>query len=174
MEQYVNRIWGENEDDVRRLIILDQARVHTMQAAQNKFREKETDIVFVPAGCTSLVQPADVSWNHPFKNKMRDQWRIWRQNEFRTPAGNLKSATRQEVISWISHAWASVTPEIIIRSYQKCGISLNLDGSEDHLMSDQLRQATAGEEMNQEALELLFESDLESEEEFTGFSDTDE
>lgn len=91
---WVNRVWHPNQDDVRRLLVLDQARVHTAQDVKDKFQEVDTDLIFVPAGCTPLVQPADVSWNTPFKLEMRKQWTRWRKGDLRTPQGNLKMATR--------------------------------------------------------------------------------
>ena len=74
---WVNRVWGPNRDDVRRMIVLDRARIHTMQATQDLLEEKDTDCILVPAGCTSLAQPADVSWNAPFKRAMRECWKSY-------------------------------------------------------------------------------------------------
>ena len=90
MQDWVQRCWGGNQDDVRRLLILDQARIHTMPATVEKIAEKDTDVVFIPGGCTPIAQPADVSWNKPFKAAMRREWRAWRSRDERTPQGNLK------------------------------------------------------------------------------------
>ena len=79
-------------DDIRRLFILDQARVHTMQRTKDGVEALDSDLIFVPAGCTPLLQPADVSWNKPFKDSMRESYKIWRRQDLRTPAGNLKMA----------------------------------------------------------------------------------
>ena len=94
MQRYLTRVWGQNIDDTQRLLILDQARVHTMERTRNELTSVDTDVVFIPAGCTSLLQPADVSWNHPFKNALREEWKVWRRLGLRTPAGNLKMASR--------------------------------------------------------------------------------
>ena len=37
MASWINRIWGPNQDDVRRLLVLDQARIHTMQATRDRY-----------------------------------------------------------------------------------------------------------------------------------------
>ncbi|KAH6932786.1 hypothetical protein HPB50_009485 [Hyalomma asiaticum] len=58
--------WGPNSDDVQRLLVLDQAPIHKMQATKDALEQHDT-VVYVPAGCTSLLQPADVFWNRPFK-----------------------------------------------------------------------------------------------------------
>ena len=90
MRDWQERCWGPNTDDVRRLLILDQARIHTTQQTKDCLAEVDTDIVFIPGGCTSILQPADVSWNKPFKSAMRSEWKVWRRQDQRTPAGNLK------------------------------------------------------------------------------------
>ena len=61
MREYFNRIWGQNVDDMRRLIILDRVRVHTMQDTQSPLDDLERDVMYIPAGCTSLVSWMDHS-----------------------------------------------------------------------------------------------------------------
>ena len=48
MAAWINRIWGPNADDVRRLLILDRARIHTMQQTIDQLNERDTDVLFVP------------------------------------------------------------------------------------------------------------------------------
>ena len=48
MAARVNRIWGPNTDDVRRLLILDRARIHTMQLTIDQLHERDTDVLFIP------------------------------------------------------------------------------------------------------------------------------
>ncbi|KAH7983226.1 hypothetical protein HPB52_010248 [Rhipicephalus sanguineus] len=43
-------VWGPNVDDVRRLLVLDQAHIHKTQAATNAFEEYDTNVLYVPAG----------------------------------------------------------------------------------------------------------------------------
>ena len=90
MEIWLNRTWGDDIDDVRRFLILDRASVHTSRATRDKLEDQNTEVTFIPAGCTSLLQPADVSWNRPFKNAIRTEYSAWRREDHRTPAGNLQ------------------------------------------------------------------------------------
>ncbi|KAH7948813.1 hypothetical protein HPB49_002674 [Dermacentor silvarum] len=110
MQEWLSRVWGPNVDDVRRLLALYQAPIHKTQAAKNAFEEYDTDVLYVPAGCTSILQPAD---------------------EERTPKGNLKKPSRQHVLDFVAEAWAAVPDETVARSFKGCGISNALDGSED-------------------------------------------
>ena len=92
-------------DYVRRLLILDQACIHTMQQTKENLEDVETDVVYMPAGCTPICQLANVSWNTQFKAAMRKGWKIWRMRDERRIYGNLKMVIRQVVIDWVSSAW---------------------------------------------------------------------
>ncbi|KAL8566513.1 hypothetical protein ACOMHN_012331 [Nucella lapillus] len=48
-----------------------------------------------------------------------------------TAAGNLRQATRQDVINWVSRALDNIRPETIITSFLRCAISNAMDGSQD-------------------------------------------
>ena len=178
MTDWIQRVWGDNRDDVRRLVVLDMARIHTMQATQDTLTERDTDVVYVPGGCTPICQPADVSWNAPFKSEMRKAWKEWRQEDHRTAQGNLRMATRQDIINWVSRAWRSVSADVIRDSFKHCGISSNMNGSEDHLLNDRMADALNAHDRNQEAVRgeapgIIFDSDESSDDDFEGFSDED-
>ena len=51
-----------------KLLIADVHKAQTTQNIQEKLRrETATSLVFVPPGCTSLVQPLDIAFNRDFK-----------------------------------------------------------------------------------------------------------
>ena len=117
-----------------------------------------------------------MSWNAPFKNILRAEWKLWRHIDERNPRGHLKVASRQDFINWISSAWQGVSEEVIVYSFKAPGISSALGGSEDHLLSNNMvvglnavdRQQLARDEVT----ELLFNSeDDDTEDDFSGFSD---
>ena len=94
-----------------------------------------SDYVFIPAGCTPLVQPPDVAINRPFKARMEDLWVLWhRQHRETTKMGNPKQPTRQNVINWISTAWEGISEDVIRDAFVKCGLTANPDGSDNEKM----------------------------------------
>uniref|UniRef100_A0A147BK75 Putative transposase n=1 Tax=Ixodes ricinus TaxID=34613 RepID=A0A147BK75_IXORI len=175
--EWVRRIWGPNRDDVRRLLVLDQAPIHKTDAARKAIAAKDTDVVFVPGGCTSIVQPADISWMKPFKDSLRETWASFIQAGAVTPKGNLKKPSRQDVMNFVSKAWAAVSEEVVARSFKRCGISTALDGSEDGELHERLASAvppsaalpTTSNSVREEVVDLLFDS--ESDCSFDGFDD---
>lgn len=171
-KEWLTKIWGPNTDDVRRLLVLDQAPIHKTQAAKDAIQECDTDIVYVPAGCTSLLQPADVFWNRPFKANLRRTWEAFMRKGEKTPKGNLRKPSRQDVLDFVAEAWAAVPEETVERSFKGCGITNALDGSEDGELHDRLADIGAvvpedRDELRDECVDLVFGSD--SEESFDGF-----
>ncbi|KAH6929088.1 hypothetical protein HPB50_023386 [Hyalomma asiaticum] len=119
LQEWLGRVWGPNSDDVRRLLVLDQAPIHKTQATKDNLELRDTDVVYVPAGCTSLLQPADVYWNRPFKANLRRAWENFIRKEQRTPKGNLRKPSRQDALDFVSEAWAAATEETVARSFQR-------------------------------------------------------
>ena len=111
-----------------------------MQSTREHIESKNSDVVFIPGGCTSICQPADACRNAVFKRKVREEWVRWGRTERRTPAGNLQMATRQDVINWISYAWDEISEDLIKKSFKSCGITIDLNGSEDGLLNAQLTE----------------------------------
>ncbi|KAG0436749.1 hypothetical protein HPB47_017773 [Ixodes persulcatus] len=175
--QHMAKQWEARPDDVRRLLVLDQAPIHRTDASRKALAAKDADVVFVPGDCTSTVQPADVSWMKPFKDSLRETWEGFIRAGAVTPKGNLKKPSRQDVVNFVSKAWAAVSEEVVASSFKRCGISTALDGSEDRELHEQLALAvppsaalsTTSNSVREDVVDLLFES--ESDCSFYGFDD---
>lgn len=49
-----------------------------------------------------------------------------------TPAGNVHSPSKLLCCRWVKQAWSKVSTEVIIKSFQVCGISVSVNGSQDN------------------------------------------
>ena len=106
------------KQDERRLLIVDSYRAHiTKESTDIVKRGCNAELVVIPGGCTSVAQPMDKCINRPFKQQIRDQWQEWmRGDRPKTPSGNLKQPTRQDVIDWVSQAWTYITTNELLCS----------------------------------------------------------
>ena len=52
-----------------------------------------------------------------------------------TKFGNPRGPSKPLILQWVKKAWDLVTPDIIRKSFKKCGISNAMDGIEDDLLS---------------------------------------
>ena len=89
---------------------------------------------------------------------MRNRTNEWWIDQFTPKEGALKRPIIKQVCRWIKQSWSIVT-EKIIKSFKKCGISIALDGSEDHLIH---------EEVNDDAEDEKYD-DESSDDDFRGF-----
>ena len=137
LHRWIRGVWKESSE--RRLLTLDHYRPHLGADTQSLAESLQTDLCYIPAGCTSIAQPMDVSINAPFKKIFQEEWIKWRRTPAsRKPDGRMINPTRQLVINWVSTAWESISVEIITKSFLTCGISNALDGSEDHLIREEI------------------------------------
>ncbi|ELT90523.1 hypothetical protein CAPTEDRAFT_150149 [Capitella teleta] len=148
---WLTRVWGRRNDR-RRLLVWDTFRGHCTADVKEDVRQKfNSDIVYIPGGCTGILQPADVSWNQPFKDHLQaayDEWLLSGMPTF-TPKGNRRAPQLAAFLRWIKAAWDKVTPDIVRHSFKKCGIWNAEDGTED---------------------QVLLHDDSDSDDEFMGFS----
>ena len=166
----------------RRLYVWDQFRAHLVDKVRQRTNKvHNTHIAVIPGGLTSILQPLDVSVNHPFKCKLREQWSAWMMSDTveHTAAGNRKRPSLPTVTQWVKTAWDSIDPAIIVRAFKKCSITNELDGTEDDILWQDDRDAPCadsdneGEEMyddmltTEQMIQMLEEED--SDEEFLGF-----
>ena len=98
-------------------------------------QKKNTVLVNVQPGCTSRVQPLDVVVNKSFKNLVREQSEKHLDENLNEYAEGKLTASKRRILTtkWVATAWEKVMQdkEMVIRSFKKCGITTNVDGSEN-------------------------------------------
>ena len=117
-------------------LVLDVHRAQTTEDVQSILEtDCHTTYTYVPGGCTSLVQPVDVSFNKPFKSAVEQLANQHMQENLDTYfKGDISASARRILFTqWVGQAWEEVSAdkEMIIRRFKKCGIALAIDGSED-------------------------------------------
>ena len=138
MHIWLDKCWarrpGGGLTNARSLLVWDQFRGHLVDSVKRRTkRTHNTDIAVIPGGLTSVLQPLDVSVNHPFKCKLRELWSAWMASGAPqlTAAGNFKRPPLATVTEWVKTAWDAIDTGIIVKSFKKCSISNKLDGTED-------------------------------------------
>ena len=78
-----------------------------------------------------------------------------------TAGGNMKAPDKVLCLQWVKTAWATVSSEIIIRSFKNCGISVETDGSEGaqiHCIKPGQMAASAAADITTETAKLVAET----------------
>ena len=67
---WVTHVWQRRLGallNLRNMLVLDSFHGHTTHEVQQKLQNGKTDLVIIPGGLTSVLQPQDVCVNRPFK-----------------------------------------------------------------------------------------------------------
>jgi len=149
--RWVSDVWMTRPGGLRgtrSLLVWDMFRAHLCEGVKKKLKESRIRQAVIPGGCTSLLQPLDVSLNKPFKCGVRAAWNDWMVNGTHsyTKTNNRRRAPLPTVAKWVLDAWNGIPPDMVRRSFLKCGIANALDGTQDDelyadLVSDQSRPA---------------------------------
>eukprot|EP00731_Ephydatia_muelleri_P005635 Em0002g1811a len=125
--EWIATVWNDSVDpgSAKRMLVWDTFKCHFTSSVKSLLEESNTDIVAVPGGCTKILQPADVSWNAPFKARYRDLYTAWMsaQNHERTKAGNLRAPSKALMVDWVLRSWESLSSETIRHSFDVCGVT---------------------------------------------------
>ena len=72
--EWLKTVWGRrpraflNQPSV---LVLDSFKGHLSDSVKNQLRKMNTELVVIPGGMTSVLQPLDVSINKPFEDRLR-------------------------------------------------------------------------------------------------------
>jgi len=139
MLEWLKIVWGHRPRaflNQPSMLVLDAFKGHLTDSMKNQLCKMKTELVVIPGGMTSVLQPMDISINKPFKDRLRQQYLTWIADPARelTETGKIKCAAPSEVTRWVSAALKAIPESIIVRYFKKCCISNALDGSEDDIL----------------------------------------
>jgi len=129
--KWVNEIWNKVKfpPNSRPLLLLDQCSTHKKPSISQSLKTN-TSLDYIPAGCTSIVQPLDLSINKPFKDSLKKLFEEWLHNEGSKDTNvtakkkNLRAPTTSLLLTWINKAWGDVSKELIVNSFKYAGTLL--------------------------------------------------
>ena len=114
------------------LLSFDAFAAHLTEGVKAQLLESKSDILPIPAGCTSKCQPMDVCLNKPFKAVLRRCWVKYVATVVESfPDANSDSSfklpvpTRQNMMGWVKEGYDSLAQDqqIVKKSFEVCGIS---------------------------------------------------
>ena len=146
--------------------MFDSFEAHVTDTVKASFKRENTELAVILGGLTSLLQLLDVSLNKPFKDGVRKKWMQWMADGIHkfTASGQQRKPSEELICSWVSQVWKDIPAEMITTSFLKCGITNNLDGTQDGLVYNSTEDTDG---LDDSFIENLFASHSESD--FEGF-----
>jgi hypothetical protein len=124
------------------MLVMDVATFHKTDAVRNRLKNELPHYVLptmIPGGLTCLVQPLDTAVNSMYKKLLQDRIDQYVTDwEKRRGEDNWTVKDKRIMLTHVvAEAWVTVYTDkkpIQIRSFLNNGISINPDGSENHLI----------------------------------------
>ena len=175
---WLENIWRKRKNSFfckKSVLIYDSSRPHLTDEVKQKVK-KFSDLVVIPGGLTSKLQPLDLSVNKSFKDRMREKWENWMVNGYHsfTKSGSMKRASYAVVCQWIDECWGEVTENCIKNGFNAANIcDYPTDPSNTVITEVNESDNESEEEIDSQIpanFSDLFELfNIESDEEFYGF-----
>jgi hypothetical protein len=78
MLRWIDGVWNKscqhNQPGGESILVMDSLSGHLTNSVMEKLRTNSVHSIIVPGGCTSILQPLDVSFNKPFKAILKRLW----------------------------------------------------------------------------------------------------
>jgi hypothetical protein len=117
------------------LLLLDDLRAHFTKRVRALAKVLNVELLRVPPGFTWACQPADLSWNKPFKDQLRGRWvaHLFKQLESRVDGDRFVfvGPDREDVVEWAVDAWAALSKATITSGFSKAQILVSLPSARD-------------------------------------------
>ncbi len=124
MFEWITKVWIPYVGKNRALLCLDTFSAHLTEAVREEFARIGSKLLIIPGGCTSVLQPLDVSLNKPFKSYIRRQWYERMVSEAEIGAAKITPASKSTLMELIANATDIVesNSQGVVKSFQVTGI----------------------------------------------------
>ena len=119
------------------MLSLDTFSGH-LTKAKEAFDKCGTKLLVIPGGCTSVLQPLDISINKPFKSHLRQLWCQYMIEETDKGVSKRKRPPKESLVEWILRAQELIERRNIIikKTFLVAGITNTIGSSEEELIRD--------------------------------------
>ena len=138
MLEWINKVWLPYVQGKPALLCLDTFTGHLTERVKAAFDECGTKLLVIPGGCTSILQPLDISINKPFKTYIRQSWCQYMIEESDKGVSKVQPPPKESLINWILRAQEIIESRdsIIKKSFLVAGIANTMGSSEENLIRD--------------------------------------
>jgi len=95
--------------------VLDAFCGHLTEDVKTNVRKKRIEIVVIPGGMTSILQPLDVGINETFNDAIQDDYKwLQKDNLPKISSGKVRRASPITVANGVTTAWDKVSEKAIV------------------------------------------------------------
>jgi len=125
----VGRIWINTilkpylEGSTSSYLLVDHMKVHLTGDFVRQCNDLGSEVDYIPAGYTCVLQPLDVGVNGPFKASLRNYHHDWCVRNYPSLRKGDKFPTpeRDDIYPWVISSFAAITGHSIRKTFQHIG-----------------------------------------------------
>ena len=142
----------------RKIFTLDDYSAHLDPAVKKSLAKRGYFLVILPGGITGDLQVNDTDLHHSLKTSYREKEAALMIDKLRENPDKVPSPSRDDIMKMCKAAFEEcVAKTDISDAFKRNGLTIKLDGSEDHLVSSKIK-ALVWNEMKEFRSELLSKS----------------
>lgn len=151
MKEYIKALRLKLEGEIRRVVLLlDSASQHIDAAIEKELEGSNIEIVYIPGGCTSFLQPLYLTINKGLKESIKSMYLEWldeqqekilwakdesktiqdkklkKNNNVITEKDQLRTPSYELFRNWFCEAAKSLDKESIQKAFGSCGVTFGL------------------------------------------------
>lgn len=124
----------------RKIFTLDDYSAHLDKEVKDTLYDQGYFLVILPGGITGDLQVNDTDLHHPLKSAYRERESELMIKKLRDDPSKIPSPSRDEIMKMCKEAYSHVLSTVdVVDAFKRNGITISLDGSEDHLVSNRLK-----------------------------------
>ncbi|EGZ14920.1 hypothetical protein PHYSODRAFT_413760, partial [Phytophthora sojae] len=107
------------------LLLWDDFSSHWTKEVKDYAVSLNVVLLKVPPKYTYVCQPADISWNKPFKGLLRSIWIETLRDQLRKYNKKpfaLVGPSRRDITKWIMSSWDGLSRETIVSGFSRAGL----------------------------------------------------
>ena len=126
MLKWLDGVWNKscqfNQPGSESILIMDSFSTRLTNSVADNLKKNKVHTLIVPGGCTSILQPLDVSLKKPFKAILRQLWQEYmlqsteelekKRAEGDTPAFKIPPPSKQMMVDWVITAWLELAKKV--------------------------------------------------------------
>ena len=124
----------------RKIFTLDDYSAHLDKEVKDALYDQGYFLVILPGGITGDLQVNDTDLHHPLKSAYREKESELMIKKLRDDPSKIPSPSRDEIMKICQEAYTRVLSTVnVVDAFKRNAITISLDGSEDHLVSNRLK-----------------------------------
>ena len=123
MKLWIDKILSNfhKDSEVKYFVVLDRFSAHTCAETESALTSKGFESLIIPGGCTGILQPLDVCFNKPLKDRLKERYLEWMKRKVLNPVSKVAPPQYEELTHWLLQSLNDMSSELIAKSFVYCG-----------------------------------------------------